>query len=530
MMKQSGIVKLLFLLLFSSQMKAQDVHVYYDAFKDSLYFLQNGKAVENPEVREGAKVILHVDNYNNYLYELAFEVENKEVMVSEANAEGGLKGLLPSGAGVINPLDMLFSGSGDQLLGAFKMFPGLSGKDLKDGGSGWGTSPEETALQEQVKQLKKAEKTFETIRERIFDLDEELESMEDEAQAKLAGNRLQTFAAAEIAQLRYNPLIEPKQIKQLTGEYMQRIFKESNPNKITLEQVLTIADAQADISKYVQRYSDKVKLYSDEAAACYLAAKGFSKFKFPNSNVELISQKAEEFSAAVNTKLGIYQTNVERLNEKLDKVQTLDPRALAALRTTYLELSNNSFSKTFTQTAKGENMTIKLKLTPNDSLSRLGIKERVTPVDVGVYGGIKVKASVGLSFGQFFNRPKQYFVRDSILQSSDKDAFSPILTSFVHFYAPRNRSVSVAGSFGVGFPIGGGENLQSVSFFLGPSLVFGKTGRVVLTGGIMGGKADRLSQGYQIGDVYYSDSREAPTTSVYELGYFLGFSFNLTGG
>ena len=104
------------------------------------------------------------------------------------------------------------------------------------------------------------------------------------------------------------------------------------------------------------------------------------------------------------------------------------------------------------------------------------------------------------------------------------------MTSFIHFYAPSRKAVTVAGSFGIGFPLGGGENLQSISFFLGPSLLFGNSERIVLNAGIMGGKVERLSQGYKLGDYYTSDANQAPTASVYELGYYLGISFNLSGG
>jgi hypothetical protein len=507
---------------------AQDVHVYYDAFHDSLYYIQNGKSIEAPAVRDGKKIILHVENYNNYLYDVSVEVENTEVQIAGTNPEGGLNGLLPTGGGVKSPLDFLFKGGGDQMLGAFKMFPGLSGKDLKEG-SGFGTSPEEMARKEQVAQLKKLESEFELIRDRVFALDEELKDMETQAQAKLVSNRLQTFAAAEIAKLRYNPYLEPKQIKQLSGEYMKRIFQEDDPNRIDLSQVLKIADAQNEIPRYIAEYSRKVDSYAQETTNSVAVAQEFRKFSFPNSNLDAISKKAGDFAIAASTKMATYKDNAQMLKDKMAEVQTLDPQALVTLRTTYMELSNNKFSKTYTHTATGDKMKLKLKLTPLDSLERRGMKEIVTPIEVGVYGGLRVKASVGLSFGQFFNRPKQFFVRDSILQSSNKDAFSPILTSFVHFYAPSNRPVSLAGSFGVGFPISGGENLQSVSFFLGPSLVFGKNERIVLSTGVMGGKADRLSQGYKLGDQFYSDSNDAPTTSVYELGYFLGISFNLSG-
>ena len=78
---------------------------------------------------------------------------------------------------------------------------------------------------------------------------------------------------------------------------------------------------------------------------------------------------------------------------------------------------------------------------------------------------------------------------------------------------------------GRGFSLPGYED----GFFLGPSLLFGKSERIVLNAGLMGGKSEKLSQGYEIGDQYISDSNLAPTISVYELGYFIGVSFNLSG-
>ena len=162
---------------------AQDVHIYYDAFRDSMYYLQNGKPTSTPSVRDGKNVVLHLENYNNYLVDVTLEVEDTEIKIANSTPEGGLSGLLPMGGGSKNPLDLLFKGSGDKMLGAFRMFPGLSGKDLKEG-SGWGASPEETARKEQIAQLKKAEAEFEQVRDQVFELDAQLVEMEDKAQAK----------------------------------------------------------------------------------------------------------------------------------------------------------------------------------------------------------------------------------------------------------------------------------------------------------------------------------------------------------
>ncbi|MFN0033521.1 MAG: hypothetical protein ACKVUS_00555 [Saprospiraceae bacterium] len=504
---------------------SQDLHVHYNVFRDSVHYVQNGKTTQTPTVRKGSTVLLHVENYNNYLYDVSVEVEEEEIPVA-SSSPAGLLGQL-GGSGTM-PLSFLFKGS-DQSLGGFKsFFPTLSGADLKEG-SGFATTKEEAERQERVVLLKKLEADFGVAKDQIIKMDTELKTMQEQVQQKLATQRLQAFAVDEVNNIRFNQRLEPSQIKTLTGEYMERIFVEKDPNKIDLAQLLKIADAQNELPRAIHDYRKKADYYATVTGTCELLMEDFRKFDFPQSNLKEFRAAAESFVTAAKGKNTSHQGNAEMLESKIPDLKTLDPKSLSELRTTYLEISNNSFSKTYRHAAaSGEKLKMKLKLSPIDSLERKGMKTiELAPVSVSVFGGMRVRASVGLNFGQFFSRPQEFFVRDSVLQSSSKDAFLPIITSFMHFYSPSTRPVSVAGSFGVGFPLGGGENIQSISFFLGPSLLFGKGERIVLNAGIMGGKAEHLSQGYKVGDPYLSDSNLAPTTSVYELGYYLGVSFNL---
>ena len=43
----------------------------------------------------------------------------------------------------------------------------------------------------------------------------------------------------------------------------------------------------------------------------------------------------------------------------------------------------------------------------------------------------------------------------------------------------------------------------------------------------MGGKIDRLGQGYQVGDSLISEAGALPLRSVYDVGFFVGLSFNV---
>lgn len=507
---------------------AQDLHVHYNVFRDSVYYVQQGKTTSVPAIRKGGTVLLHIENYNNYLYEVSVKVEEEEEIPVASSTPAGLLGQLGGSSAL--PFSFLFKG-GDQSLGGFKFFPSLSGADLKEG-SGFSTTKEEAERQVQVAHVKKLEADFGVAKDQIIKMDNELKSMQEQVQQKLVAQRLQAFAVEEVNSIRFNSRLEPSQIKTLTGEYMERIFAEKDPNKIDLTQLLKIADAQNELPSAIQDYRKKADNYAATTGTCEFLMEDFRKYDFPQSNLKEFRTAAESFVTAAKNKNTNHQENAAMLESKIPDIQSLDPKMLSELRTTYLELSNNSFSKTYRHTAaSGEKIKMKLKLTPIDSLERKGMKTiELAPVSVSVFGGMRVRASVGLNFGQFFQHPQEFFVRDSVLQSSGKDAFLPIMTSFVHFYSPSTRAVSIAGSFGVGFPLGGGETLQSISFFLGPSLLFGKGERIVLNAGIMGGKAEHLSQGYKVGDQYYSDSNLAPTTSVYELGYYLGVSFNLTGG
>ncbi len=517
----------LFVLFIVRILSAQDLHIHYNVFRDSVSYVQNGKTTDKPSVRKGSTVLLHVENYNNYLYDVSVEVEKEEIPVASSNPSNLLSQI---GGSSSMPLSFLFKGS-EQMMGAFKFFPSLSGNDLKEG-SGFSTTKEESVRQAKVARLKKLEADFGTAKDQVLKLDGELKTLQDQVQQKLAVQRLQAFAVEEVNSIRYNSRLEPVQIKRMSGEYMERIFAEKDPNKIDLDQLLKIADAQTELPKTIQEYRKKTDRYASNTVSCDLLMTEFREFDFPESNLNEFRSAADAFVVAAKNKTLSHQENAAMLEEKIPDIVTLDPKTLSELRTTYIELNTNSFSKTYRHTATGEKLSMKLKLEPIDSLQRRGMKTLdLAPVSVNVFGGMRVSASVGLNFGQFFSRPQAFFVRDSTLQSGNKDAFVPVITSFVHFYTPSPRAMSLAGSFGVGFPLGGGgENLQSISFFLGPSLIFGKGERIVLNAGIMGGKVERLAQGYQVGDIYISDANLAPTTSVYALGYYVGVSFNLKGG
>jgi hypothetical protein len=62
---------------------------------------------------------------------------------------------------------------------------------------------------------------------------------------------------------------------------------------------------------------------------------------------------------------------------------------------------------------------------------------------------------------------------------------------------------------------------------LGPTIILGKQQKFLISGGLMGAKVNRLSRGFMPRDVIESNINGIPTNDRYELGYFIGISYDL---
>lgn len=514
-------ILLLPLLFLATTLFSQDLHIYYDAFTDSVYYMQNGKTVDRPVARKGSNVMMHIQNYNNFLYNVSVKTDAGKVPV----AQGGsfdLTKLLSGGS-----MNELFIGAGTP----FKS-PGLPDLILPEGSGAVGDAKAEER-KNLISELKTLRENLNTTYTEMRSLNIEISKIQGTVQTALEAQQIQSFVADELQQLRYNPRLEPRQIKKLSQEYMRRIFDEEDPNQLDLSQVLQKSDAGGELRNLKTEYTKKVDEFSEKVGLMqtYLMAIGDSKYNFENSGIGTLREKTEANTATASNNLETYRKNITELDSKLSNVKSLDVKTLAQLRTDYLIVMDNAFSTTYRHSATADNLNLQLEFTPIDSAKTKGVSTKlVTPIALEVYGGLRINASLGLGFGQFFDRPQSFYVRDSLIGSSDKDAFNPYLTSFVHFYRQSRGAVSLGGSFGVGIPLGGETGLDKLAFFLGPSLILGRGERVVLSTGLLGGKVDQLVNGYEVGDSFDRDSGELDTESRYQMGFYVGISFNLIGG
>ncbi|MCB0560148.1 MAG: hypothetical protein H6573_29745 [Lewinellaceae bacterium] len=507
----------IFLLTGSSILPGQGLKILYDAQSDSIRYFKDGKLTAKPKVRRGQPVELRILNYNNYLYKATVKLEDSAPK-SASVFSGGLNNILPmlGQSGGMLPFDALIKSFGDSnpLLFPFKEFEGL-------GGLGFTTNQE-------VERFNTLLSDFTLSVERIEAAEKELLETQEDMQRILEAQRIQNFAYQEVRTIKYNPLLPPREVKRMSMEYMELIFGEKARGELSLSDIIQRSEARKEMEDNLKRYNKKAKDLSLYLQTVGAARQGLGEFGSSIEGLKKLQSEVNTYYTEGSQRVNQYNETAKLIAEELPNVKNLDIDQLSKLRYELEELKANDFSYTYRTNAQGDEMRFNLSLAPVDTTSKLGLSNKeLSTVEIPVYGGFKINASIGVSFGSYFNTPEGYFLRDSVIKSEEKDSFFPVLTSFIHFYNQGSGNISLGGTFGLGLSIGGDEGLQSANFLLGPSLILGRGERIVLSGGIMGGKVTRLGQGYQVGDRLISEVDNVPTRSVYQMGYFAGLSFNL---
>ena len=395
---------------------------------------------------------------------------------------------------------------------------------LAAGGSG--TSPEELENAEELESLRKE---FLGLLRDLDKRESQMVDLQQRIEKLYLQLKMDDLALQEIYKVRQNPGLSPRQIKSISLEYMEVVFGKDPTQEVELNDLLKKEEVRTKMSSLLNGLKKEYAQYNRLRTELTGIGTRSDQYTFSSPKLDIFRQtltEVSENSAALSETL---DENLSAWEEDLQSFQDRYMEKLLQLRYAFEELKSNKFAHTYQTTADGENMEISARLIPKDSLAlntTVSTRE-VAPVKVQIAGGLKINASLGISFGQFFDSPASYFVRDGLILAEEKDSFFPILTSFFQFYRQSAGNVSFGGAFGIGVPLANRESVQSATFFLGPSFVFGNNGRIVLSTGLMGGQVERLTLGYQVGDSINTVDGLVPTKNQYELGYFLALSFNL---
>ncbi len=457
---------------------------------------------------------MHVENYNNYIYALEVVANNQALQIPPGSGIGSLLSGGSEFAGIMMP-GFSGSGAGDGYI------------DIESGGFGFADAADD----ESMNMFMLYNNQYSAILDELVAEEREFLKIQKEVEVVQQLQEFRAVGLAEVRRIKYNPDLSPEQVKKMSNDFLKKILEVESEEEITLDYVVQKGDDRQKLAENLKKLESTKKDYGRTIEKLDKLSEEISNLSFQFDEWILLQTKIEEIHNKAEKELQTIDQHQEIIGALYEKSGKQNLQKMTAVWYEYEGLKANDFSYTYRTEAAGDRTVLGIKFTARDSLGNvLPInKKELVPIRVPVYGGMKINVSIGLSFSQFFERPQSYFLQDTIIRSEDADGFVPVITSFFHFYPQSAGDVSIGGSFGVGIPLSTSSFGNSLSFFLGPSFIFGKGQRVVLSTGIMGGKTEQLSQGVKVGDVMPQFS-SVPTKTGYKMGYFLGVSFNIGGG
>jgi hypothetical protein len=248
-----------------------------------------------------------------------------------------------------------------------------------------------------------------------------------------------------------------------------------------------------------------------------------------------VSNKMKEFS-------GISKELQDDLKEAEDAIKQMynyekedKPRILLKLFS--LVSSGNLFRYTvILQKAKKDVTTFTFTVKPKELTTCSVIDKRVIEVKVETMGGIKVDFSTGVFVNvgddDFLGRTYYYknLIGDTtreILSAERPNRLMLSIGALAHIYARSSSKLKLAGSLGVSTT----ADFETLNFHAGPSLIFGKEDRLILTGGLTMKTSALLDRQLEMSQPYHikESPDEIPTVNVFpKTGLFIALTYNIS--
>lgn len=461
-------------VLLSSSLHAQQYLIRYDIQSQRSHYYkidqQDTTKVRNIDLRKNGRILLQVNNYNPFYW-------NAKVTAFKSPVEEEV------GYGdVFNPFSVLAGGMGN-------LMSGLPAIDLpKNRGT---LSPEglDNATYHYLSTATKYADNYDDIQQ----LSAKLEELQ--------------IVKLQLTELKYD--INKTEIS-IKSEAKATIKKALNTDELELGNVLEIG----------KNYNNKLSHGLQQAGTLISSLKEQQVVIKPDTRYEdkTLKEIGETAFQSYDKLSSLRQAQANNSNLLLDEV--------AAVAKLYKEISTASFRFSYAVKNEEDISDLKLELYPKPEISS---KDTIVQYfELNKKKNIHIKNSVGVAFSYFdANNTSYYIGADSVIRNGEKDAFTPLLSTFIHFYAGKSSGIKWGGAFGFGIPLEGDK--KSINFLLGLSAAFGKNEPILVTLGAAGAKVDKLVNGYKAGDKTSLTDPARLTTSGYGVGGFLGITFNLAG-
>lgn len=462
------------LLLIASRLQAQQYLIRYNLLNhQSSYFkivARDTIAVKKVELPASGQLLLQVENYNPFYW-------NARVSTVTNSTDN-----LESFTDAFNPFSVLAGGFGE-------LMTGLPSMDL----------PRSRGLPDKA-ELDDVSYRFVTTVNRYSVLYESVQKLND----KLL--HLQV-AKLKLQELKMNNALQGPEMKMAAHVIMKTVLLTDTPD---IETILVLG------RKTDNEYSALLH------EAVLLAGQIRSMRSLVDPATEFDGQTFGELGDRVVTGFSA----IEKMNEEEQRRPHVYTDEVTTVINLYREIAAASFIFSYALEFNDAVSAVKLQLYSKNEAAGQTADTMVQYFDVNRKKGMRIRNSLGVAFTYFNANNRTYIIDNGVLKTGAKDLFTPLLSTYIHFYAAQNRSFKWGGAFGFGIPLQGEK--KEINFMLGLTAVLGRNDAIMLSAGIAGAKVTKLLGDYKPGDNTTETDIAKITTTGYSAGGFMGLSLNLS--
>lgn len=228
----------------------------------------------------------------------------------------------------------------------------------------------------------------------------------------------------------------------------------------------------------------------------------------------------------------------EEIEETKKKVDDSNyPKIITDINDLYSKLKNenNYVAVSSPVQAKRDIINYKVTIQPRKDIKSLdAMGKREFDTTVPIHGGVKIDFSTGLTISSGLNN-KTYNTSISpidstktiITENNNNNIGTLSIAGLMHISPRTSNRAKLAGTFGLGL---NAADLNAAQVYVGGSGIFGVENRFILTIGATMAQVDYLKSEYELNEPISTElvNPEDLTEKVNRVGFFIGFSYNLT--
>jgi len=247
-----------------------------------------------------------------------------------------------------------------------------------------------------------------------------------------------------------------------------------------------------------------------------------NKSEMLNALEELLKESGDETLIS----RGATSSSVLQRNEIEDLTAGLNLK-INSISDLYAMLEKAEFEKVYHYNLAHDKTKVELKFTTAEN-SKDSKELRERELKLMSKGGWKIDTGVTLPLTNFGSSSRDFYIDgNGIIQADKNNNFTPNIGMMINFYPYLSEHFNIGGSFGVAIPFS--DDFKGINFLLGPSVHIGGSNRFSVSGGIAFGPVKELSRGLKTGSQTELQSLDDYLKTVYDIGWFIGLSFNLFG-